>query len=77
VTGSAPGDPEGAQPRGLPRWVAAPLALLTLGLGVVTWGAVRAVADDPSFVQVLRLVIEAIATGFLAWSTVTVARRRG
>jgi hypothetical protein len=66
---------ESAPPRRpTPRWVAVPLAALTIGLGVVTWGALRAVADDPSFVQLLRLVIEGIATAFLGWATWRVAR---
>lgn len=61
--------PRHPQPRSTPRWWALPLAVLTVGLAVVTWGAVGAMAAEPSFLGLLRLVIEGIATGFLAWTT--------
>jgi hypothetical protein len=50
-----------------------PLGLAAIGLAAVTVGAVRAIVDDPSFLSLLRLVIEAIATGYLAVATWRVA----
>lgn len=63
-------------PRAPSRWWAVPLALLTLGLALVTWGAVVAFAADPDFMSALRLVIEAIATGVVGVAAWRVARPR-
>jgi hypothetical protein len=62
--------------RPTPRWWAIPLAALTVGLAVVTAGALRAVLAEANLVQLLRLVIEGFATGFLALTTWRVATGR-
>lgn len=68
--------PSAAPPRPASRWWALPVGVLTAGLAVVTWGAVGAFLADPGFVQGLRLVIEALATGLLAVATWRLARGR-